>query len=515
MKINILLSKLTAVILLWMLSCGLASCDNEVSSDEAVTFKVGKTDISFLAEQSETSLFVQSSSKPIAKSDALWLHVGDAMLNGETTSMWLIKVSADSNTNTESRTAVITVEANGQQAVVNVTQAGQKPQEPTVSDDPDKPDYTLPEIAYPTDDNIGETAQQAVKNIFVGWNIGNSLEVPEGETAWGNPAVTKALIDGVKAAGFNAIRIPCAWNSHLVSDAEPFTIEAAWMSRVHEVVDYAYKNGMYVIVNTHWDGGWLELHANADDCEAVVKKEKAIWTQIAKEFADYGQRLIFAGNNEVRNKVGDNENWGMPSEGERTALEAYNQAFVDAVRTTGGKNMQRNLVVQSWCCNPWRALDALTMPTDPSDSHLMVEVHFYDPMDFTHTDKKLQSWGYRKGYYTADNDNQEDYVDHLFGLLKEKFVDKGYPVILGEYGTVCHSVTNKEIKKSDLYYLEYVTQAAKNNGMAPFYWDNGQPQVGTFGIINRYDGTVAIPHMLNGIMKGACSSTSYTLYSVF
>ena len=213
-----------------------------------------------------------------------------------------------------------------------------EPDKPTVTDDPDVADYTLPEIAFPTDDNIGETAQQAVKNIFAGWNIGNSLEVPDGETAWGNPAVSQKLIDGVKAAGFNAVRIPCAWSSHLVKDAEPYTIDPAWMKRVREVVDYAYKNGMYVIVNTHWDGGWLELHANANDQAAVVKKEKAIWTQIAAEFADYGQRLIFAGNNEIRNKVGNNENWGMPSSGERKALEAYNQAFVDAVRATGGKN---------------------------------------------------------------------------------------------------------------------------------------------------------------------------------
>ena len=105
------------------------------------------------------------------------------------------------------------------------------------------------------------------------------------------------------------------------------------------------------------------------------------------------------------------------------------------------------------------------MPADPAQSHLMAEVHFYDPMDFTHTDKKLRSWGYRKGYYTADNDNQEDYIDNLFGLLKANFVDKGYPIILGEYGIVCHSITDKTVKKSDYYYLEYVTKAAKENGM--------------------------------------------------
>lgn len=491
--------------LLPALTVGVSACGGGDDPESTTTFRVAQTEMSFPAAQSDNSIYVESQAVPTATSDASWLHPQTAVRNGESASVWAINVTVDENTSTDARKGTVTVDAGGQRATVNVEQAGAKPAEPVDSDNPDVADFTLPEIAYPTDDNIGETAQQAVKNIFAGWNIGNSLEVPDGETAWGNPATTQKLIDGVKAAGFNAIRIPCAWSSHLVTDAEPYTIKPEWLKRVREVVDYAYKSGMYVIVNTHWDGGWLELHANPQDRDAVVKKEKAIWTQIANEFADYGQRLIFAGNNEIRNKVGDNENWGMPSAGERDALEAYNQAFVDAVRATGGKNAQRNLVVQSWCCNPWRALDALTMPKDPAQSHLMAEVHFYDPMDFTHTDSKLCAWGFRKGYYTADNNNQEDYIDNLFGLLKANFVDKGYPVILGEYGTVCHSTTDKTVKKSDHYYLEYVTKAAKENGMAPFYWDNGQPKQGTFGIINRVTGDVAVPHMRNEIMKGACS----------
>lgn len=496
------------ILAVWALSIfqciALVSCSDNDDPQTTTEIKVGPSELLFQSEQGENTVFVESKTKPAASVDAEWLQIAAPVLNGESAKVWALHVTASANTASEPRTAVITIEADGKKASVTVKQAKANI-EPIDPDNPDIADFQLPEIAYPTDDNIGETAQQAVKNIFAGWNIGNSLEVPDGETAWGNPVVSKELIDGLKAAGFNAVRIPCAWGSHLVADAEPYTIDGQWLKRVREVVDYAYGNGMYVIINTHWDGGWLELHANADDCAAVVKKEKSIWTQIANEFSDYGQRLIFAGNNEIRNKVGDNENWGMPSEGERSALEAYNQAFVDAVRATGGKNALRNLVVQSWCCNPWRALDALTMPSDPAESHLMAEVHFYDPMDFTHTDKKLQHWGYRKGYYTADNNNQEDYIDNLFGMLKSNFVDKGYPVILGEYGTVCHTMTDKSIKKSDLYYLEYVTKAAKDNGMAPFYWDNGQPQIGTFGIINRRDGKIAVPHMYNGIMKGACA----------
>ncbi len=485
-----------------LLQCLFLSCSDSDSDDTPIDLEVGKTEITIPATQTQETIYAETSIKPAATSSADWLQVSEVKNNGESTRIWAISVTAEANTSAGERTATVTVTVGNQRVEVTVTQQGAKA---VATDDPDTADFVLPTLSYPTDDAIGETAAQSANNIFLGWNIGNSLEVPDGETAWGNPAVTQKLIDGVRAAGFNAVRIPCAWGSHLVKDEYPYAIDATWMKRVHEVVDYAYKIGMYVVVNTHWDGGWLELHANATDCEAVAKKEKAIWTQVATEFASYGQRLIFAGNNEVRNKVGETENWSAPSTSEQAALETYNQTFVDAVRATGGNNAQRNLVVQAWCCNPWYALDNLTLPKDDATSHLLVEVHFYDPQDFTHSDTKMQKWGYRKGYYTADNTNQEDYVDNLFGRLKSSFVDKGYPVLLGEYGTVCHSVTNKDIKKCDYYYLEYVTKAAKENGLVPFYWDNGQPQVGTFGILNRNTGKVTVPHMYNGLMKGACA----------
>lgn len=353
-------------------------------------------------------------------------------------------------------------------------------------------------------DEMGETALQAVKNIVAGWNIGNTLEATEGEGSWGNPCASRRLIDGVRSAGFNAVRIPCSWHTHLLDDAEPYTIDPAWLERVKEVIDYAYDAGMYVVINTHWDGGWLEQHANEDDCDRVVKKEKAIWTQIANAYAGYGQRLIFAGNNEIRNNVGDHDNWGTPSPGERKALEAYNQAFVDAVRSTGGNNAVRNLAVQSWCCNPILALEELTLPHDPADSHLMVEVHFYEPMDYTHTTDERLYWGERRGF-TADSDYQESYIDELFGRLRARFVDQGYGVILGEYGTKCHSKDKADLMQCDRYYLEYVTKAAKDNGLAPFYWDNGFHAVGAFGVFDRYTGEVVACHLHDGIMAGARS----------
>ncbi len=355
---------------------------------------------------------------------------------------------------------------------------------------------------------IGETAKQAAANMYAGWNLGNTLEAPDGETSWGNPITTKPMIDMVKNAGFNAMRLPTAWSAHLVADAEPWTIDPDWLARVKEVVNYGIANAMYVILTDHWDNGWLELNCNAEAKDGVIKKEKAIWTQIANYFADYGEKLIFAGNNEMRNKRGNNENWGEPNAEEADAMNAYNQAFIDAVRATGGNNALRNLVVQSWCCNPWRLLDnSFVLPTDPATDHLMIECHFYDPQAFTHWQKDLtlpKLWGKRAGF-TTDGNSQEDYIDDLFGKLKAKWVDAGYPIILGEYGTNCHTASDQTFKDSEKYYLEYVTKAAKDNGLVPFYWDTNGPGVGSFAIFSRNALMVGQTHFLEGIMQGAAA----------
>lgn len=337
-----------------------------------------------------------------------------------------------------------------------------------LSDPAEKAVLVVKQAAYEQAEmTYGESAVDAAKNIYAGWNLGNTLEVPSGETAWGNPKTSKAIIDMVAQGGFNAVRLPCAWHSYLEADAEPWTIKPEWLARVREVVDYAFANDMYVVLNDHWDNGWLELNCNAAAKDAVVKKEKAIWTQIATYFADYGDKLIFAGNNATR-----------------------------------------NLVIQSWCCNPWRLLDAdFKVSTDPADGHLMVECHYYDPQSFTHwqTDDPMPAfWGYREGFTTSTS-SQEDAIDSLFGQIKAAYVDKGIPLILGEYGTNNHTTSDQRMKDSEKYYLKYVTMAAKNNGLVPFYWDTATPGPGSFGIFNRFTLTVGQPHFLEGIMEGAAA----------
>ena len=220
--------------------------------------------------------------------------------------------------------------------------------------------------ALPVDkapDNVGmeNDAYALFKKIKVGWNLGNSLESYEdglanhmdSETSWGNPIVTKEMIDAVKNAGFNAVRIPVRWYPHVVDQNTMAEIRLDWLARVKEVVDYCIDNDMYVILNTHHED-WLESHPLKSEAETVLMKEKNLWHAIASYFRDYDERLIFSGTNEVE------INWQAPTAANLEVQNRFNQCFVDAVRATGGKNYYRNLIIQTYATNPDYAFDGNT-----------------------------------------------------------------------------------------------------------------------------------------------------------
>lgn len=348
-------------------------------------------------------------------------------------------------------------------------------------------------------------AKTLASKIKVGWNLGNSLESSGGETAWGNPKTTQATIDMVKAAGFNAVRIPCNWSNGYLSDEANYTIKESWLARVKEVVDYCVGNDMYAIINIHYDGGWLELNPTYAKQEEVNQKQRALWMQIATYFRGYDEHLLFAGTNEVRIEgVYDNN---QVTDENHAVQQSFNQTFVDAVRATGGKNVYRNLIVQAYNTNIDLAVSKLVMPTDDTDNRMMMEVHFYAPWEFAGSTTDAY-WGKPyESFGLTSWGGQEDYVDAQFSGLKKKFVDAGYPVILGEYGANRHSMTNQDMINSRAYYLEYVTKAAKNNGMVPFYWDNGGMGNGDtadqFGIFDRNGLKVYDQPAVDAIMRGA------------
>lgn len=338
-------------------------------------------------------------------------------------------------------------------------------------------------------------ASQVAGQISLGWNIGNSMEAQCGETAWGNPMVNQQLINAVRAAGFNAIRIPAAWDCH--ADQSTMTIDAAWMARVKEVVDYAYNQGMVVILNIHWDGGWLEEHPLYSHQQAVNQKQRAYWTQIATTFRNYNERMLFAGTNEVH------ADYGTPTTEHITVQQSYNQTFVDAVRATGGNNASRTLVVQTYNTNAWHGLNYFSMPSDTIANRLIVEIHHYDPYDYTlNQSGSCLYWGSPYPPQSACSWAQEAYHDDLFAQVRAKWVAQGVPVIIGEYGVATRPNLNMPSRE---YYLEYVNRAAAANGIKTFYWDNGvQPsQTNGFALFNRSNGAVTDQGALDAVKRGA------------
>ena len=351
-------------------------------------------------------------------------------------------------------------------------------------------------------------AQTWCKNVVMGWNLGNSLEAEGTETSWGNPATTADMIKSIKGEGFNAVRIPVRWGQHC--DMSTMTIDEKWLSRVKEIVDWCLAEDMYVIINTHHDL-WLEHYpTNAKKTELNEKLGK-LWTNIATAFADYDGRLAFAGLNEV-NAEG---NWGLtPTQENYDVTNSFNQTFVDAVRATGGNNAQRNLIVQSYRCNPTMGLTNLVVPTDPTPNRLSVEFHYYDPYSYcSGAAGSYNYWGIAfsdKGTVTPDGNEKS--LANFFLTIREKWWEQGLGVVIGEYGCSCHYTTaDKATQEANMqYYMKCLVSEARKNGFAAFVWDNNAYGNGSekFGIFDRKNGMkVRTPFFLDGIKEG--SSTQY------
>ena len=338
-------------------------------------------------------------------------------------------------------------------------------------------------------------ATDVARQINAGWNVGNSLESIGGETGFGNPLITQQLFDAVKAAGFNAVRIPCAWDLH--ADQTTHVIDPVWMARVKQVVDMAIADGLFVVLNIHWDGGWLEEHPLFSFQAAVNVKQKAYWTQIANQFKTYNEHLLFAGTNETH------ADFGTPTSEHITVQQSYLQTFVDAVRATGGNNATRTLVVQTYNTNIQHGINFFTMPTDTATNRMIVEVHYYDPFDFTlNPNGPCLAWG--APFPTQPNCTwaYEPYVTDLFAQVRTKWIAQGIPVFMGEYGVATRPNLNLDARK---YWLETINKTAADNGIKTFYWDNGVLPSATngFALFNRNTAAITDQGALEAVLRGA------------
>ena len=377
--------------------------------------------------------------------------------------------------------------SSAQNNVEEAQSAGRKNPYPSYNTNPLPPDAS----------GMSSNAVQLASKFKLGINIGNTLEAIGGETAWGNPQITKAFVDKLKQSGFTSVRIPCSWDQY--ANRTTAQIQAQWLDRVKQVVQYCIDDSLYVLLNIHWDGGWLENNITTRSQDAVNAKQKAFWEQIATKLRDFDEHLIFASANEPN----------VEDAAQMNVLLSYHQTFVNTVRATGGRNSYRVLVVQGPSTDIDKT-DALmnTLPTDPTPNRMMTEVHYYSPYQFCLMSEDA-TWGNMFYYWGQNNHStiepsrnatwgEEDYVVAEFQKMKTKFADKGIPVILGEYGAYRRS-TPLDMEKHQASvdrWAMFVTQQAIAHGLEPFWWDTG-------GLISRSNYTVLDQRTLNSLIQGA------------
>lgn len=319
------------------------------------------------------------------------------------------------------------------------------------------------------------TSQQLVEDMTFGWNLGNTLDVCQAdrdgdgkinehveagekvdETLWGNPKATKDLFTSLKKNGVNAVRIPVTWRDHMDSNGN---IDREWMDRVQQVVDYAYSQGMYVIINVHHDGGgdpkfgaWI-IEESQKDYNTFLKKYKNVWKQIAERFKNYSDYLIF----ESMNEVGFDTLYNKNKADAYNLINKINQDFVDIIRATGGNNAKRHLLIAGYYTDIERTCDSLYKMPDDKAGRCILSVHYYTPWDFCTCDIK-HTWG---------TNSEVRQMETLIGKMKKNFVDKGIPVIIGEYAASGSDLS------SCIFFIEKLNKLCSDYGIATFIWDSG------------------------------------------
>ena len=326
------------------------------------------------------------------------------------------------------------------------------------------------------------TAAEIVSQMRVGWNLGNTLDALGGgdvgsETAWGNPVTTKEMIDRVKEAGFNVLRVPVTWGTHVDAD---FNIDTAWLDRVQEVVDYGIDNDMFVILNTHHEEWYMPDNAHAEE---DIKHLEKLWTQIAERFKDYDEKLLFEGVNEPRLRNTGDE-WTGSAEA-REVVNRYAETFVRAVRATGGNNAERSLLITPYSASSMSEnLRALRVPENAGN--IIVSVHAYLPYNFA-----LNT----QGTSVYENDGS---INYLMNDIKTIFLDNNIPVVITEFGAM-----NKNNTDDRLRCVEDFLTAAKAINVPCLWWDNNykEGEGETFGLLDRNGNGWFFPELVDKIMS--------------
>ncbi|SFV17925.1 cellulase family glycosylhydrolase [Pseudoduganella namucuonensis] len=411
-------------------------------------------------------------------------------------------------TSGSSREQYITPSASCTATVVHTNSCGAQTTQAFTITVPNYPSYNTNPIAADAT-GMSSNAPQLAAKMKAGTNIGNTLDAycpnNPSETCWGNPAVTAAYVKLVKDSGLDTIRIPVSFDQY--ANQSTGKISDAWLDRVKQVVQYAVNNGLYAIVDIHWDGGWLERNINPTSQVRVNAKQKAYWEQIATKLRDFDEHVLFASANEP----------AAYNPTDVAVLLSYHQTFVDAVRSTGGRNANRVLVIQGlrtdidMTYNDWQG-----MPTDTVADRQMMEIHYYPgPFSNQGTDEPRSQmfcyWGdgYKSLTDTYRNSpgqlppEEEPFTDSQFQKMKLKFVDQGIPVVLGEFAAMKR--TSATCADMDLHlasrehFYQYVTKSALDHGLLPIAWEIGMAEGLLF---DRATPAVGDPQVLDAILVG-------------
>jgi len=429
-----------------------------------------------------------------------WLHLSPTSGNSGAAT---VNLTAAGNSSGSTRSLLLNLNStNGQSRRITVLQWPKI--YPSYNTSPKAPDAT----------GMGSTATQLVANIKMGWNIYNTMEAPGGENGWGQPLITQQLIDLVKQSGVNAIRIPIQYDwSHIINKSTA-QIDPAWLARVKQVVQYCFNDNMYVMINIHYDGGWLDCTATGAKQDTVNAKQKAYWEQIATTLRDFDEHLMFASSNEPNAT-------DIPT---TNVLMHYHQTFINAVRSTGGKNSYRTLIIQSPSTSadlaiqyfkPGNVYKAVQLPTDPAPNKMVLEFHYYSPPNFCILSSDA-SWG-KEWYFWGANfhttnplfldrnsivSTEEHYVDSLFKTINTNLASKGIPLIMGEFDCGYHADKLKGYPQDSIlsinsgrHFYGYLAKQARANGVAPFLWASD--------IFDRKTNTIADRPALDSLKKGA------------
>lgn len=346
----------------------------------------------------------------------------------------------------------------------------------------------------------GLTANEITAQMGKGWNLGNTLDARDGnksdiysqETSWGNPRVTKELIDGVKAAGFDTIRIPVTWYKH-ISSADGYAIDKEWLDRVQEVVDYAYDNDMYIILNVHHEKWVNDPDIDKNYVDMGVELE-AVWKQIADRFADYDQHLIFEGMNEPRAEGRDYE-WVGNADCYK-AVNYLNQVFVNTIRNNGkGHNGERALMIPGYAAssNPI-VLNSIIIPeyNGAPAENVIISVHCYSPYNFCLSDAQST--------FNPESSADTSDITSLMGNLDRLFLKNGIPVVIGECG--CTN-TNNNVEARAAWFA-YFGKITADYGIPAIIWDNGAKGSSGGECHNYFDrktGEMAYPELISAFIS--------------